>query len=161
MATFPEVQAFLRERFTLERDTETEAELTFVTQVQPGKNEAQHVVLRHERWSGESWLSALADICSVESLAPLDALHAASKMRVSALTVDTMPRDAATEAAASPPAQYVARRVFAVRNLDMQDLARELQYVALEASVIRAHARPPTVQPATPEAPKPGAQWAE
>ena len=124
---------FLRSRFRLEEETEQQVAMTFVTQLQPGRNEAQLVQCFAEVQNGEEWLLVRADVCKLASLEPLTALTLGARLRVGAVVL--------------VEERYEVRRAWPLRQLELEDLATALQYLALEASFVRSQAQPLPAQP--------------
>lgn len=133
MPSWTQTQDFLRGRFRLDEDLPEQLGLTFVTQLVPGRNEAQHVRCVHETHSGEPWLLARADACREASLDPAEAVTLAARLRIGAISLTD--------------GVYEVRRAFALTDLKLEELARDLQYLAMEASFVRVKARPLPHQP--------------
>lgn len=177
MPSWSATHEFLRHRFRIEElDTTTPQQLalTFVTQLTPGRNEAQRIICQHETYDQESWLLARADACAETSMEPSIAVTLAAQLRIGAVVL--------------AGGTYEVRRAFALRNLVLDELARDLQYLAMESAFVRVKASPLPDQPelsdtsgrasspassaaeptavdaepaSTPPSSQPGGQWAD
>lgn len=156
MPTWADAQDFLRERFPSERALARAAQpalgapdddhvLLFRLHFCDDRTDLQAVEIWHETWEDESWLVACTELCPVDALAAVDALIIGGTLRVGALCLDGgLPVGVLALPAQSLglPPRYVVRRAWALRNLHLDDLARELRLLALETMAARTFARP-------------------
>ena len=95
----------------------------------------------HEVHNDESWLLVRADACAERSLEATEAVALGARLRVGGIAL--------------VDGSYEVRRAFQLRDLSFDELGRDLQYLAMEASFVRAKARPLPGQPEATPAPAP------
>lgn len=148
MPAWTQTQEFLRGRFKIEQDLPEQLVMTFVTQLVPGRPQAQQLLCGRELQNGEEWILLRADVCREPSLDPVEALRLTARLRAGGVAL--------------VDGAYEVRRALRLRELDLSALAELVQYLVMEAAFLRTRARPLPGQPdPTPDPAQQAAQQAE
>lgn len=108
----------------------------FRFELSPGKTAAQVVHAYEEVHGQDAWLVAYSDVCPADFIDHTEALSQNAKLMVGALAI----RDG----------RCMVRHSFSLRTVDLTEISRGLQYLALGSAAMQKLVRPPS--PKTPAA---------
>lgn len=102
----------------------------------PGNPAAQVVHAYEEVHGQDAWLVAYSDVCPADFIDPTEALSQNAKLLVGALAIRE--------------GRCMVRHSWSLRTVDLTEISRGLQYLALGSAAMQKHVRPPPKPPALP-----------